>query len=52
MIEIVEKKKNKVIKEIRKNKLFSNEQNKELLKKYDELLMEKYRKLEEMMENI
>lgn len=50
MIEVVEKKKKEALRSIRKNKLLENEQNKELLQKYDALLLEKYKKLEEMLE--
>lgn len=50
MIEVVEKKKKEALKVIHRNKLLENQQNKELIKKYDDLLLEKYKKLEEMME--
>lgn len=50
MIEVVERKKKEALKVIHQNKLLENEQNKELIRKYDDLLLEKYKKLEEMME--
>ncbi len=50
MIDIVEKKKQEALKVMRRNNTLSSEQGKALLQKYDELLLEKYKKLEEMIE--
>lgn len=51
MIEMIEKKRNKVVVKRRKEKNKSIQKAEdELLKKYDELLLEKYRNLEKMLE--
>lgn len=44
IIEILEKKRNKLRNEIMKKKFFSTKKEKEMLKKYDELLLEQYAK--------
>lgn len=44
IIEILEKKRNQLRNEIMKKKLFATKKEKEILKKYDELLLEQYTK--------
>jgi len=48
MIEIIEKKRNKVF-HIKMKKKVENYIGEDLLEKYDKLLLEKYKKLEEML---
>mgnify|MGYP004628671371 CR=1 FL=1 len=44
IIEILEEKRNKLRNEVMKKKIFSTKMEKEILKKYDELLLEQYTK--------
>ncbi len=50
LLDLIEKKRNEVIKSKMKHKAFSTKEEDNLLEKYDELLLEKYKKLEEMLE--
>ena len=46
----IEEKRNQLRKEILKENIFSRSQKMRILKKYDELLIEKYQKLEKLIE--
>ncbi len=46
----IEEKRNSLRKEILKENIFSKSKKMDLLKKYDELLIQKYQKLEELIE--
>lgn len=52
MIELIEQKRNKIMVEQKKEKFFKTKEKDELIRKYDELLLEKFQKLEQMLEQM